>query len=127
MALGMTPYEALRTGTVNAATVLSQSGHSGQGRFDQGQFGQVSPGAQADLLLLEDNPLDDIANVRQRVGVMARGRWLPEAELQSMLVELMASYEPGLLDRLWPLAIVGLAGLLAAQMVRGRRKSGESA
>ncbi len=122
VALGLTPYEALKTSTVNAATVLSHSDQVGQS-----QFGQVSPGARADLLLLEDNPLDDIANVRKRVGVMARGRWFSEAELQSMLAELAASYELGWFDRLWPLAIVGLAGMLAAQMVRARRKSGESA
>jgi len=34
---------------------------------------------------LEANPLDDITNTEKRAGVMARGRWLPEAELKQML------------------------------------------
>ena len=117
VALGLTPYEALKTATVNPAAVLGETG----------QAGQVIPGARADLLLLEGNPLDDVTNVRRRAGVMARGRWFPEAELQAMLAGLAASYEPGLLDRLWPLAIIALAGALAAPMVLNRGKSGESA
>ncbi len=36
----------------------------------------------------EANPLDDVANVARRVGVMVRGRWLPEEELQQRLDSL---------------------------------------
>ena len=48
-------------------------------------FGTVEPGRRADLILLEANPLDDVANVQRRVGVMVRGHWLPEADIQSRL------------------------------------------
>jgi len=37
-------------------------------------------------------PPQDVANVARRVGVMLRGRWLPESELRDMLERLAASY-----------------------------------
>lgn len=114
---GLTPYEALKAGTINAAEAL---GHAGE-------FGQVTPGARADLLLLEGNPLDDVANVRERTGVMVRGRWFPEAELQSMMAELVASYQPSWLDRLWPLTIIGLAAVVAGYTLRSGKKRDECA
>jgi hypothetical protein len=79
---GLTPYEALRAGTRDAAEFT--------GRLEE--FGTVEPGKRADLLLLDANPLEDVANARRRSGVMVRGRWLPEAELQAMLEEVAASY-----------------------------------
>ena len=36
--------------------------------------------------------LEDVTNASLRIGVMIRGRWLPEAELQRKLQELAASY-----------------------------------
>jgi hypothetical protein len=48
----------------------------------------VAVGLRADLILVEGNPLEDVANVARRVGVMLRGRWLPEEELQQRLDSL---------------------------------------
>ncbi len=79
---GLTPYEALRTGTHNAAEFV--------GRLDE--FGAVAEGLRADLILLEANPLEDVQHVASRVGVMVRGRWYAEAELQRRLADLAASY-----------------------------------
>lgn len=79
---GLTPYEALCAGTRNAAECL--------GAADQ--LGTIAPGLRADLLLLEGNPLEDVANLQRRAGVMVRGRWLPEAELRERLEALV---EPG--------------------------------
>jgi hypothetical protein len=45
----------------------------------------VTPGARADLLLLDADPLADVRNVSRRVGVALRGRWLPAAALDSLL------------------------------------------
>jgi imidazolonepropionase-like amidohydrolase len=70
---GLTPYEALRAGTVDAAAYLGDD------------FGTVLVGQRADLVLVEANPLDDVKNAARRVGVMVRGRWLPAAELQKRL------------------------------------------
>jgi hypothetical protein len=72
---GLSPFEALRTATANPAEFLSRPG----------EFGTVSVGVRADLLLLEADPLTDVSNAARRAGVMVRGRWLAAAELQAML------------------------------------------
>lgn len=77
---GLTPYQILASATRNAAE-----------HFGDDAFGQVAVGARADLVLLEANPLDDAANVAKRAGVMVRGQWLPEAEIQAKLEELAAT------------------------------------
>ena len=51
-------------------------------------FGTVRVGARADLLLLGANPLDDLAALARRSGVMVRGRWLPEEEIQRGLAAI---------------------------------------
>ena len=75
---GLTPYEALRAATSNAAKFLEQSS----------EFGTITVGKRADLLLIDQNPLNDIRATTQISGVMIRGRWLPKAELDSMLAKL---------------------------------------
>jgi hypothetical protein len=79
---GLTPYEALRAGTTNAAEILNASR----------EIGTVATGKRADLLLLNGNPLQDIGAANHRAGVMLRGRWLPQTELDKMLEELAAEY-----------------------------------
>ncbi|HSK75357.1 MAG TPA: amidohydrolase family protein [Thermoanaerobaculia bacterium] len=74
---GLTSAEALAAATREPARFLGTS-----------DFGTVEPGKRADLLLLEANPLEDVGNLARRTGVMVRGRWLPEAELQGMLERL---------------------------------------
>lgn len=74
--VGLTPYQALRAGTVNAGESLRRAGLGGE-------VGQVKVGNTADLVLLEANPLEKITATRRRVGTMARGRWYPESELAS--------------------------------------------
>jgi NAD(P)-dependent dehydrogenase (short-subunit alcohol dehydrogenase family) len=46
--------------------------------------------AGADLVLVDGSPLEDIGNLRRRAGVMVRGRWMPESDLQSRLHALAA-------------------------------------
>jgi imidazolonepropionase-like amidohydrolase len=72
--LGLSPYETLRTATVNAAQALDR------GR----EFGTVEPGRRADLLLLEANPLDGVRNLRRPSGVMVHGIWLDGKALASI-------------------------------------------
>jgi imidazolonepropionase-like amidohydrolase len=45
----------------------------------------VERGKRADLVLLEADPLVDIRNTTKRAGVMLRGRWLPQAEIEGRL------------------------------------------
>jgi imidazolonepropionase-like amidohydrolase len=82
VAAGLSPFEALRAGTAAAAEALGE----------EGVFGTVSVGARGDLVLLEADPLVDVANVQRRVGVMVRGRWIAEEDLQHMLAGLAQSY-----------------------------------
>ena len=55
-------------------------------------FGTIEEGKRADLLLLDRNPLDRLANAKRRVGVMARGRWFSERELQRLLQRVGYDY-----------------------------------
>ena len=75
VAAGMTPYEALRAGTIDAARFLRR----------EEEFGTVAVGRRADLLLLTANPLASIGNAAKRVGVMLHGAWFTEDELQERL------------------------------------------
>ena len=79
---GLTPYQAILAGTRNAAEILNAAG----------EFGTVSVGKRADLILVEGNPLADVANAARRVGVMVRGRWIPENEIQRRLSEIEARF-----------------------------------
>ena len=72
---GLTPYEAIKTGTYNAAKFMK--------KLDQ--FGTVEKGKEADLILIRGNPLEDIANIKNPLGVMAKGRWYPESLLKKIL------------------------------------------
>ena len=74
---GLTPYEALATGTRNVGSFLGDERH-----------GVIAEGARADLILLEANPLDNVANVQRRAGVMVGSRWLPEQEIQARLAAI---------------------------------------
>jgi imidazolonepropionase-like amidohydrolase len=62
--IGFTPYEALFTATVAPGEFLSLS------------IGKIESGFAADLLLLDDNPLEDITNLQRIHGVMLGGEWI---------------------------------------------------
>jgi imidazolonepropionase-like amidohydrolase len=53
--------------------------------------GTIEVGKQADLILLDANPLDDIRNTARQSGVMVRGRWLPKAEIETRLATIARS------------------------------------
>ena len=70
---GLTPFEALRTGTVAVGEYLGSN------------TGVVAAGRAADLVLLDANPLIDIRNSRRIHGVMVRGQWHSAAALAERL------------------------------------------
>lgn len=74
---GLTPYQALRTGTVNVATYL--------GRPDAGV---IKPGAIADVILLTGNPLKDITQTQKIEGVALGGKWMTKASIAAALDKL---------------------------------------
>jgi hypothetical protein len=75
---GLTPYQALRTATVNVARLMGL----------EPQAGTIVSGGPADLLLLDANPLVDIGAVRRKAGVMVQGQWLSRSELDRRLAAL---------------------------------------
>jgi imidazolonepropionase-like amidohydrolase len=80
-ASGLTPFEILQSGTRNVAVYFGTLAETGT----------VEQGKRADLVLLEANPLRDVANVARRAGVVVAGRWIPEGEIQRRLEELAAA------------------------------------
>ncbi|HEX2534966.1 MAG TPA: amidohydrolase family protein [Chitinophagaceae bacterium] len=74
---GIPPSKVLRAATMNAAAFLGW----------QERLGSVKQGKEADLLLLEGNPLLDIRNTRKIAAVFIRGRLLLKKELENMLNE----------------------------------------
>jgi imidazolonepropionase-like amidohydrolase len=76
---GLTPYQILRSGTVNVAQYARE--HL---KVD-GNFGVVAPGMRADLVLLDANPLQDVANLLKRSGVMVKGTWISAGEIRAGL------------------------------------------
>jgi imidazolonepropionase-like amidohydrolase len=51
----------------------------------------IRPGARADLLLLDANPLEDVANTTRIHGVLVNGRWLGPEERTRMLAALSST------------------------------------
>ena len=72
---GLSNYTALEAATRNPAEFFGTLAKTGT----------ISKGKWADLVLLEGNPLEDIANTQKRAGVMVRGRWFAQAELDKWL------------------------------------------
>jgi len=79
---GLTPYQILQSGTSNVGKYFQ--------RYDA--FGTVTVGQRADLLLVNANPLESVANVANRSGVMIRGAWMTEQEIQSRLSQIAARF-----------------------------------
>jgi imidazolonepropionase-like amidohydrolase len=83
-AAGMSPYEILVTGTRNVGDYFGR----------QDTFGTIAVGRRADLLLLDADPLADVAHLQRIAGVMVRGRWLSREEIQTRLAEIAARNTP---------------------------------
>lgn len=75
---GLSPYEALKTGTVNVAAFMKR----------QHDMGVVKEGYVSDLVLLNGNPLNDISQSKNIAGVMIGSRYMPRGYLDSELKKL---------------------------------------
>ena len=78
MEAGLTPYEAIRAGTRDAAEALQALA----------EVGTLAPGKRADLLLVSENPLASPSTLARPEAVVVRGRLLTAEELQSRLDDL---------------------------------------
>ncbi len=74
---GLTPLQALQTATLNPARFL--------GRLHE--LGTVEQGKLADLVLLDANPFNDVRNVGKISAVIAQGKLLDRASLNTLLGE----------------------------------------
>jgi hypothetical protein len=75
---GLRPYEALAAATCNAGAFIQQ-------HVDPtARFGTVAVGQTAELLLLPGNPLADVGQADQALGVVSHGQWLTREQLQRM-------------------------------------------
>ncbi len=83
VAAGLSPREALATGTLAVSRFLEDPEH-----------GCLNAGCKADLVLLEDNPLDDIEHTRLIAGVVRDGQWFDRAELDARLADIEQRNNP---------------------------------
>ncbi len=74
---GLTPYEALRTGTVNVGEFLKIK-----------DLGTIKDGAPADLILISSNPLKSINATRNIEGVIMNGKWIEHKTITEALKKL---------------------------------------
>jgi imidazolonepropionase-like amidohydrolase len=72
---GFTPLQALRAATSDAAKFLGR----------QGEFGVIANGAHADLVLLNENPLEKISNTTRIAAVIRDGVYLDRTALDKLL------------------------------------------
>jgi hypothetical protein len=75
---GYSPYQAIAAGTKNAAESMN----------DLKEWGTIEVDKRADMVLLAENPLEDISRTRNPEGVMVRGKWYPKQILKEMLEEV---------------------------------------
>jgi imidazolonepropionase-like amidohydrolase len=83
---GLSTYATLAAATRNPAEFF--------GTLDK--TGTIERGKRADLVLLEADPLANIANTERRAGVMLKGRWFTQAELDKTLDEIAPRFQHAL-------------------------------
>jgi hypothetical protein len=75
---GLKPFEILKATTVTPARYLKSIDTEGT----------VSEGKNANLVLLNKNPLDNIKNTQSIYGVVFKGKWMNRKNLDNMLKEI---------------------------------------
>jgi hypothetical protein len=80
---GLSPYEVLKSGSINAAAY-----------FDEKDiFGVIKPGADADFVLLDQNPLEDVANFRSLNAISIQGKYYNRDFLNQKRSEIIARHQ----------------------------------
>lgn len=77
---GLSPFEALKTATVNPAIFMRRTK----------DLGTIEKNKLADLILLDANPLSDISNTRKINAVVVNGKLLDRKDLNEMLDKIEA-------------------------------------
>ena len=79
---GLSPYEALHMGTIAPADFFNA----------EDEFGRIAVGLAADLVLLTENPLENVAAAAMPLGVMVRGEWLDRGRIDAGLEAIAARH-----------------------------------
>jgi imidazolonepropionase-like amidohydrolase len=83
---GLSNYASLEAATRNPALFFGTADKTGT----------IEKGKRADLVLLEANPLDDIANTQKRAGVMLKGKYYTQAEMNQWLDQIAPRFQHAL-------------------------------
>lgn len=75
---GLTPFEAIETGTV----------HVGQYLGEPDQTGKLAPGYRADIILLKVNPLENLPFNNYIEGIIYQGKYLNRVQLDDLLEDI---------------------------------------
>jgi tetratricopeptide (TPR) repeat protein len=84
---GLSLYDALAVGTRNAGEFVRRYIDA------DARFGIIRPGYAASLVLLDDNPLQDIRNMRRVSAVAVDGRWIEREEVERLRAAMRTRYE----------------------------------
>ena len=79
---GMSNFEILQSGTKNVGEYFA----------DWDDFGTVATGQRADLILVNENPLDDLSSIQDHAGVMVQGKWYSRNMIDEILSEIESYY-----------------------------------
>jgi CubicO group peptidase (beta-lactamase class C family) len=88
---GLSNLQALQTATLNPAKFL----------YKEQETGEVRAGKRADLLVLDANPLEDIANTQKINAVIINGKYLSTGDIHWMLERVTGrAWTPPVIDSL---------------------------
>ncbi|MFN8257841.1 MAG: amidohydrolase family protein [Bacteroidales bacterium] len=86
---GLSPYEAIKISTTNTFEFLGETETAGT----------IAKGKIANLLILDENPLENIINTKKIFGVMVQNNWISKHEIDLRLKEIKESYKALTIER----------------------------
>ena len=81
---GFTPYEAIAASTKNASKVI-------EAMTGENDFGTIEVGKRADVILVNNNPLEDVSHIKDIRGVMASGEWYERSYIEAIVSPALLS------------------------------------
>ena len=79
---GMSNLEILRTGSINPAAYFNQ----------KGEWGEIKKGASADFILVEENPLENLATLKRPIKVVMNGVFYDRERLDLELAKIETNH-----------------------------------
>ena len=82
-AAGLSPLEILQMSTLNVAEFLHR----------EATMGTVDEGKNGDLVLLDANPIADVANLSKISAVVLNGKYFSQPQLEKLKADVATAYE----------------------------------